>query len=185
MTGIQSSAFEKFAMSEGAANLMGILAAPISKRIKSEDAREIFDVVAKTIDSDSFESGGGNIIYTPPIKMVVVKDPFHKRRKGKAMFKFGALNLMKTRKSVNLPKKKLTQLTAQTNETSPALAKAIETSQNPVPALKAISKNPQAVYAGGNTAANMRQVIRSQDKLYRDQLKKKPEFKNIDMRKAY
>ena len=189
MLGIQSSAFEKLAdMPEAASNLIGMLASPISGRIRSKNARDIFDIVAKTMSNETLLSGGGNVFYVPPVKMVVIKDPNHKRRKGKAMLKFGALkslNLMKKKTPVNLPKKKLTNLTAQNYETSPALAKAIETSQNPVPALKAISKTPQAVYAGGNTAANMRQVIRSQDKLYRDDLKKKPWFKNVDMRQAY
>jgi len=97
----------------------------------------------------------------------------------------GTLHLMKNKRVPNLAQKNITKFNTQKFETSPALEKVIKTSQNPVPALKAISKNPETAYSGGSTAANVRKALQAQEAPYRDQLKKQPSFKNIDMRKSY
>jgi hypothetical protein len=97
----------------------------------------------------------------------------------------GTLHLMKNRRVPNFAQKNITKFNTQKFETSSALEKVIKTSQNPVPALKAISKNPETAYSGGSTAANIRKALQAQEKPYRNQLKRQPSFKNIDMRKSY
>jgi len=55
---------------------------------------------------------------------------------------------------------------------SHSLRRAIERSKNPKKVLTEVRKSTEPIYAGGNTAANMRGVIRSQEKQVREKSKK-------------
>lgn len=55
---------------------------------------------------------------------------------------------------------------------SHSLRRAIERSKNPKKVLTEVRKTTEPIYAGGNTAANMRGVMRVEEKKFRDKMKK-------------
>lgn len=71
---------------------------------------------------------------------------------------------------VNMSALKKSKEIHQPDDESSSLRRAIERSQNPP--VKNI-KSTQTVHAGGNTDENMRGVIRSQEKEYRNMMKKR------------
>lgn len=54
-----------------------------------------------------------------------------------------------------------------------SVRRAIERSKNPKKVLTEVKKSTEPIYAGGNTASNMRGVIRSQEKKHREDMKKR------------
>ena len=56
---------------------------------------------------------------------------------------------------------------------SNSLRRAIERSQNPQPIVKKVRRQRLGTYAGANTAANLRSVVRSEEKRLRETLKKR------------
>ena len=68
---------------------------------------------------------------------------------------------------VNKAGLKKAKATSLDDTESHSLRRAIERSQNPE---KKVLQGTQPVYAGGNTAANMRGVIRAQEKEYRESM---------------
>ena len=166
-------------------NLLGFLADPLERRMKWKAGKQAIHLIAKLPGDDTFV-GGGNIFYTPHVQVTKMRVPKGDsgRKKKEAIIKIALMNL-KPKRIPDTVKKNITRNMTQTYETSPALAEALEKSQNPVPALKKISKNPEPVYAGGNTAGDIRNVIKSQEKPYRKQLKERADKHSVDMRKAY
>ena len=56
---------------------------------------------------------------------------------------------------------------------SHSMRRAIERSKNPKKVLTEVQKSTEPIYAGGNTASNMRGVIRAEEKKYREGMKKR------------
>ena len=55
---------------------------------------------------------------------------------------------------------------------SNSMRRAIERSKNPKKVLTEVRKSTEPIYAGGNTAENMRGVMRAENKDFRDKMKK-------------
>ncbi len=56
---------------------------------------------------------------------------------------------------------------------SHSMRRAIERSKNPKRVLTEVRKSTEPIYAGGNTAANMRGVMRAEEKTFRKKMKKR------------
>jgi hypothetical protein len=182
MLGIRSDSFEKIAdlIPEPLLNLAGILSLPLQERVRSGNLKQILKVITK-IDNDSASSGGGNIIYIPKMRMEIQKDPNHKRRKGTAVIKFAEMQSMKPR---HVEKRNFAKPIPRNVDVSAALARAIKKNETSVPAKHQDTDKPRPSYSG-NTAGDLRNVARSQEKLFRKKLKTQPGYSNINMHEAY
>jgi len=85
-------------------------------------------------------------------------------------FEKGAgLGLPKVDKTALIRSKKITTA----DPTSHSLRKAIDSSKMPKKVLTEVRRSTEQMYMGGNTAENLRGVIRSEEKSYRDDLKRR------------
>lgn len=110
-----------------------------------------------------------------PVEKTILKDRISSKTKSKAHEKLERKKYAKLqpRPKVETSGLRRAKQTIVDDSESHSLRRAIERSKSPEKVTTEVRKSTEPIYAGGNTAANMRGVIRAEEKQFRDRAKKR------------